>query len=210
MPAIQINTKLVLFIHIPKTGGTSVTRWFQGLGRVRLHSDGKPEGLRCTPQHLTWPDIDAMWGCDDFDYAFAIARNPFTRMESEFAMHSRLRANSMFGGQLHFSSWLERSLNDTRVNPYLMDNHLRPQWNFVSDRLKLFRFEQGMDRILAQVAADLGIDPPPETPHALGRAKDASRDFIWDRADILRMQEHYRLDFQHFGYETEPFRPASA
>lgn len=204
MPAIEINGRRVLFIHIPKTGGTSVTRWLQGLGRVRLHNDSKPDGLRCTPQHLTWADIDATWGCDDFDYAFAISRDPFSRMESEFSMRLKVRANSFFGGKLHFSTWLEKSLNESRANPYLFDNHLRPQWNFISDRLKMFRFEDGMDQIIAAVAADLGVAAPPQVPHALPRDQGDRPEFIWDRADILRMQEYYRLDFQQFGYDIEP------
>lgn len=98
MPSLKINDRRVLFIHIPKTGGTSVTRWMQGLGRVRLHGDTKPEGLKVTAQHLTWSDIDCMWGCDDFDYAFTIVRNPFSRMD--------VRRQTTCSG--HAVAWLQR------------------------------------------------------------------------------------------------------
>lgn len=204
MPSMEINSKRVLFIHIPKTGGTSITRWMQGLGRVRLHADVKPEGLKIAAQHLTWTDIDCMWGADYFDYSFAVVRNPFSRMESEFGMRQKLRAQGFFGGQLHFSSWLERALIDARANPNHFDNHMRPQWTFVSDRMRIFRFEDGMASILSQVAADLKVAPPDTAPHALSSAGPAQQPIAWDRADILRMQEYYRLDFQQFGYDIEP------
>lgn len=207
MPSIEINGRRVLFVHIPKTGGTSVTRWMQGLGRVRLHADTKPEALKVAPQHLTWTDIDCLWGGDDFDYAFAVVRNPFTRMESEFRMRQKLRAQGFFGGSLHFASWLERALIDARANPNHFDSHIRPQWTFVSDRLHVFRFEDGIDAILTRIASDLDLSPPARAPHALATAAEVPA-VTWDRADILRMQEFYRLDFQQFGYDLQP--PAAA
>lgn len=203
MPVAVINSRRVLFIHIPKTGGTSLTRWMQSHGRVRLHADQRPNGLFVSPQHLTYADVDTMWGCDYFDYLFTIVRNPFHRMESEFKMRNKLRGKGFFGGQLNFSSWLERSIMDARANLNHMDNHLRPQWQFVSDRLRIFRFEDGMDNILAQLSADLGIAPPALVPHELATADDAYA-FPWDRADILRMRDFYALDFETFDYDVEP------
>lgn len=207
MPVIVINDKRVLFVHIPKTGGTSITRWMQSMGRVRLHGDVKPEGLKISAQHLTWTDIDCMWGGDYFDYCFAVVRNPFSRMESEFGMRQKLRAQGFFGGQLHFSSWLERTLIDVHNNPNHFDNHIRPQWNFIADRIRIFRFEDGMTSILTQVATDLRVALPDSTPHLLSSSGAGKKAINWDRADILRMQDYYRMDFQQFGYSLEPEAP---
>lgn len=204
MPVIEINNKRILFIHIPKTGGTSITRWMQNLGRVRLHADVKPEGLKVAAQHLTWTDIDCMWGADYFDYSFTIVRNPFCRMESEFGMRQKLRAQGFFGGHLHFSSWLERALIDARSNPNHFDNHMRPQWTFTSGKLRIFRYEDGIESILSKVAEDLGVAPPDTIPHALSSAKFSQEAIAWDQVDILRMQEYYRQDFQQFSYDTVP------
>lgn len=204
MPSFEINGKKVLFVHIPKTGGTSITRWMQSLGRVRLHADVKPEGLKIAAQHLTWTDIDCMWGGDYFDYIFAVVRNPFSRMESEFGMRQKLRGQGFFGGELHFPSWLERALIDGRNNPNHFDNHIRPQWTFVSDRMRIFRFEEGMGNILRQVCADLSIEPPENTPHALSSDNPQKKEIVWDRAEILRMQEFYQNDFKQFGYDDQP------
>lgn len=209
MPFMQIGNQRVLFVHIPKTGGTSVTRWMQGLARVRLHCDTQPEGLKVTAQHLTWTDIDAMWGRDDFDYVFTVVRNPFSRMASEFGMRQKLRAQGFFGGSLHFSAWLERALIDTRNNANHFDNHMRPQWTFVSDHMRIFRFEDGMDRILRQVSADLGLPAPETVPHALSSKGPERTPLVWDRADILRMREFYRQDFEQFGYDVEPVEGTS-
>ncbi|MFD1880317.1 sulfotransferase family 2 domain-containing protein [Paracoccus pacificus] len=204
MPFIQIQNQRVLFVHIPKTGGSSVTRWMQDLGRVRLHGNTKPEGLKVTSQHLTWTDIDAMWGCDDFDYVFTVVRNPFTRMASEFGMRQKLREQGFFGGSMHFPSWLERALIDTRNNANHFDNHIRPQWTFISDRMRVFRFEDGMETILRAVSADLGLPAPASVPHMLSSADPQRAPLTWDRGDILRMREFYQQDFEQFGYDIEP------
>lgn len=202
MPSIDVNGRRVLFIHIPKTGGTSVTRWLQGLGRLRLHADTKPEGLKIAPQHLTFADVDCMLGADLFDYAFTVVRNPFTRMDSEFRMRQKLRQGGFFGGALHFSTWLDRAIIDTRANATHFDSHIRPQWHFISDRLRVFRFEDGMPNILQQISRDLGIPAPATVPHAL--TTPGIPPVRWDRPDILRMQEFYRKDFDHFGYPDSP------
>ncbi|MFD1881665.1 sulfotransferase family 2 domain-containing protein [Paracoccus pacificus] len=203
MPIATINDRRVLFIHIPKTGGTSVTRWMQSHARTRLHSDQRPVGLSVSPQHLTFADIETMWGSDDFDYSFTVVRNPFSRMESEFRMRNQLRGKGFFGGQLSFPSWLERSLRDAQANPNHMDNHLRPQWHFLSDKLRIFRFEDGIDQILTQISADLGLPTPDRVPHTLATATTDDM-VVWDRADVLRMREHYALDFETLGYAPGP------
>ena len=40
MPAYRIHNKNVLFIHVPKTGGTTVESFLETHGKMSLHNQG--------------------------------------------------------------------------------------------------------------------------------------------------------------------------
>ncbi|WP_140849628.1 sulfotransferase family 2 domain-containing protein, partial [Paracoccus sp. FO-3] len=114
MPFIQHNGKRILFIHIPKAGGTSVESWMKGIAPLRLFSMGIPHASRCTPQHYRAQDIEALLGEGFFDYAFTIVRNPYHRIESEYRMRAQLAKDSFWKGLPAFSPWIEENLDQQR------------------------------------------------------------------------------------------------
>jgi hypothetical protein len=76
MPIYEKNNTRILHVHIPKTGGTSITELFRkcGWGIDRWSEDGHGQ------QHATrqyWKD----WG--EFDYIFTIVRHPIFRALSD-------------------------------------------------------------------------------------------------------------------------------
>lgn len=201
MPFVEHNGKKILFIHIPKAGGTSVETWLESLGPLRFHTVGTPPALRCTPQHLRMSDFRAMFGEGFFDYAFAISRNPYARLESEFRMQMVNRSKStIFRRQPRFSQWLEASLERAARDPWVADNHFRPQWDFVGTGVEVFRLEQGMDAIMAKVAERLDLPLPPRAERALATGK-AEIEIAWDEVDRMRVQERFARDFELFGYD---------
>jgi hypothetical protein len=192
----------VLFVHIPRTGGTTVEHWLETLGTVRLRSGSIPQFSKVTPQHLRMNDAEEFLGEDFFAYAFAIVRNPFERIASEFRARRALTEESFWKSSPRFPTWLENSLEAARRNPFHLDHHLRPQWDFVTSRVKVFHYEEGLESILARVASDIGAPAPGELPRKLATQRDSSIRF--DIAERERILAAYDRDFELFGYDRTP------
>jgi hypothetical protein len=200
---VKYNGMNVLFIHIPRTGGTTVEHWLRELGQLRMFSYSLLPFSTVTPQHLRINDIDELLGENFFDYVFTIVRNPFDRIASEFRMSCELQRKSFFGGTPRFPTWLESNLTIFRQNPFHLDNHLRPNWEFVSERVAIFRYEDGLEAALAQVAANLGAPPPTKLMRVLA-TDDVDVEVRFNTAETERMLEVYDADFKRFGYAPTP------
>lgn len=199
MPFIQHNGKRALFIHIPKTGGTSIETWLESIAPLRLFSVGIPHSSRCTPQHYRAQDIHALLGPDFFDLALAVVRNPYDRIASEYRMQAEIAQKGFWKKPRSFSAWLEEHLEKQRHNRFHLDNHLRPQWEFISNNVEIFRFEDGLAAPIARLSQVLGVPTPDTPPHKL---RTHHPPIEWDITDRLRVQEHYAQDFDYFGYST--------
>lgn len=206
MPFVEANGKRVLFVHIPRTGGTRIEAFLRQAGPLRLYSLGKPLSLSATPQHLRMTDISDLLGNDYFDYSFTIVRNPFDRMLSEFHLQSAAQANSFWHAAPSFSIWQEQAFQEVRRNPWVFDNHLRPQWEFINNGVEIFHYEDGLAPALHKAAELLGLQPPKHLDYMQPAKMDAteSADFTWDFATMTRVQEMYRRDFEQFDYDFKP------
>jgi hypothetical protein len=201
MPFIEHNGLRVLFIHVPKTGGTTIERWLESIAPLNLYANGVPSMSKCTPQHFRMRDIREILRHTRFDHVFSVVRNPYDRIASEYRMHAAIGKESFFRSWPSFSLWLERSIAAQRSNPFHFDNHLRPQWEFVGSGVQVFKFEDGLAQAVAQAAKLLGAPEPVELPHEYSTAGGAPVE--WDRADRILVQEFYARDFREFGYSTE-------
>ena len=151
----------LLFVHIPKTGGTSVEE------SLDMRFSWKDENLESLfgliqsmsllrrrfstnfLQHLTFQELSALLG-DDLQglTPFAILRDPWTRFLSSYRRKDPDLC-SLYGYKCH------RNLHDVSLEEYVelagwLDHpHLRPQWQFLSTpsgdtpdpRIRLFRQE---------------------------------------------------------------------
>ena len=202
MPFIDWNNKRVLYVHVPKTGGTSIEAWLQTLAPLQLHSIGQPAALRCTPQHLHYKEIVTLLDAGSFDYAFMTVRNPFARIASEYHMRAEQQAAGFWQGAQSFPFWLENTLKKAAREPFVLDNHIRPQWEFTGTDVEVFRLEDGMEGILDQVATRIGAPAPDVIPHKM-KTNSAAKSVPWDRADVIRTRKFYAEDFDEFGYDTD-------
>ena len=203
MPFISYNKKNILFVHIPKTGGSSVEAWMEQHGKLNLFSVGKPQSVNCTPQHLRFWDLRQLFDPGFFDYAFTIVRNPFHRLESEYRMRMIVQEEQQVGRHTDFAIWLHAQLDAFERNPFHLDNHMRPLWNFTADRTEVFRYEDGLDQIIAKVADRTGLPRPEVIPRKMTSDR-FNGTIAWDQVDILRVQTIYQKDFEVFGYPTSP------
>jgi hypothetical protein len=186
MPLARIGATTLFFVHVPKTGGTSVEAYLRAKGAtLALHGQGKG-WARVPVQHLhreAWAEIVPPGA---YDAGFAVLRDPKARLVSEFRMRAeplrpklrplglaRLARNRVAGRPtylarvdgkaeyLDFDGWATRILAVYARDPWTLSNHIRPQAAFIDPRHRLFRLEDGLDRVFRWIDATTGT---PQTP----------------------------------------------
>lgn len=159
-----------------------------------------PQCSKCTPQHYTYNDLRALFRDDYFNYMFTIVRNPYARIESEYKMRWLINKNRDEGAYPEFSQWIESRHLIARRNSHAYDNHLRPQVDFIGSRVKVFRFEDGLDTILRHVAADTGLPFDGKIGH-FRSTRGFSGTIDWDMQDRIQVNRFYANDFLHLKYD---------
>lgn len=204
MPVFSKDGRHVLYIHVPKTGGTSIENFLTANGYRRAYLDrGGPASLNpirlCSPQHMHGKILRAVFDLDAFDAVFMTVRDPYRRFQSEYAARNRDPAKRPI------DMWAKQALRKYRASPFAFDNHLRPQSAFHVPGAAVFRQEEGYgpewrdhmsdllgDRLTGEPARDnanrdrAGYDPAAHHP---------SPD-VWARFQAL-----YDPDYEAFGYE---------
>ena len=103
--------------------------------------------------------ILTLFGDGFFDHSFAVLRDPVERLKSEYR-HRAKRAASL-GKQIDdFDTWAPRVLKRSLRKPYLFDNHIRPQSEFVFPGMRLFRFEDGLEPVFDWIDELSGFSEP--------------------------------------------------
>jgi hypothetical protein len=215
-----------LFVHIAKTGGTSLRA---ALGRLcwrdplylpqflchRLsHLSGHRIGAKL-PRHAAVIAAQELLRPSLFDalFKFAIARNPWDRQVSCYHHFLReqpwlLKANRL--GDFHdFTRWLLEDAQDYRGPKQVLIAALRrPQFEYLIDLRGAVivdfvgRYESLQDDY-QQICQRIGVAAPalPHKRKAAGRA-DYRSYYVDTTAEMVA--RHFRADVNHFGYHFDP------
>ena len=225
MPVLEVRNKKILYIHIPKTGGSSVENLLRSYGGDLTLYSPRRAGLPCVPQHFHGDILKELFGLESnnrnrdhsFDFIFMTVRHPISRLLSEYrhqrTMH-RLRAatalrpafelwpqNSPIADMMSFDHWCKYALLRARRDPFFSNNHLRPQVEFSVWDPAIYRLEDGLEPIRLQLDQIVGSPGSmPEDP------KKSSIDRSGSTADLrsttLRMiHSSYAGDFAAYGYK---------
>ena len=207
-----------VFVHVPKTGGTSI-EYALGLrgpsrredrqalyGRIEsdeLKQRGFVSGYL---QHLTATDIRALTPAGSLSgyFSFAIVRNPWDRLVSSFVnkdphLSRQMRAAGVELEGLEFEHYVA-------ATSALRHAHLQPQWEYLMDADgKLLvdfvgRFES-LQESFREVCRRLGIRRC--LPHAKKAQKCKFSDFreYYTEAARKAVEQRYVRDIVLFGYE---------
>jgi hypothetical protein len=206
MPFITLGGKNMLYMHVPKNGGTTVENWLASLGPLHFSCNynlGYSHTFRSTPQHFTADDIQRLFANGFFSYSFLFTRNPYDRIESEYRYlhkidHLKRSLKNLFSIPT-FDEWIKESLQEIEVNPWIWDNHLRPQWEYIYPSIDVYKVEDGLLNGIKSVAFKMGVTPPTELPH-LNHTRDINVATRWSDESRALVQKYYARDFKEFGY----------
>lgn len=196
MPVARINNKLILFIHIPKTGGSSIEKHLKKHGQLSFYGQTGPSIFPCSPQHFDGSLLGDLFSDAIFDWSFLVVRHPLKRLLSQYRYQTR-KPNPI-RNRLSFSVWLRYVLLRRRINPYYRDNHFRPQHEFEAFGADIFRLEDGLGAPLDRLNSLTGVD---ETGDVAWANKTASKDIKINPSDKALILSVYREDFLRYGYE---------
>lgn len=193
------NTPLV-FIHIPKTGGTSVFSSLNERIKVLFHDEFGAD-LPCPPQHFHFALLKRLGITNWTENQIAVVRNPIARFISEFAYRKRVDKNCRWFTLTSFTYFITLAY---KHNPYILSNHIRPQYEFIGEGVALYRLEDGLAALLKDYPNYFKqyVD--------LKTHKNASHSYLQtiDPRALDRLTAFYQKDMSLFRYDSSTIKIA--
>jgi hypothetical protein len=196
----------VLFVHIPKAAGSTLERMFARAGwEMALRETRKthPQLMalrRCSPQHYHAELLQELFAVDRFDAVFTVTREPVSRFRSEYLMRNRTDPRT---DAASVEAWADKVLARREADPYALDNHLRPQHEFVLPQARVYRLEDGLDSAVVDLNARFGLGLTTAVRQVMTSVKRAgvssSAIELSDRVES-KVRSTYAEDFTRFGY----------
>jgi len=188
------DEKGIVFLHVPKTGGTAVVRFFN----IRSLHDWNPE-VRPSPQHLTCEMLRKKIGNKKYEdyYKFAFVRNPWARILSSYFWRQTLPKKRPVLPFPDFVETARQAVTKRRFYDQDFSDHFIPQVEYTVDVDDIFRFEE-FDKSIKVLAAKLGIETEPVPPR-----KPKPHDRYWtyyDNQTRSVIAEIYREEIEQFDY----------
>jgi len=210
MPIFTKARQNILYIHVPKTGGSAIEALFRDNGYMLNHFDDGTERRslnrlrRCSPQHQHAALLAEQFRLNAFDWILMTVRNPYDRIRSEYNMRRRIGETVP-----PFTAWLEDTFRRLRGQPFLHDNHFRPQSEFYIPGATIFRQEDGFGAgFIAGLHARIGFPDDATVPAENVSLPDHTAETLLTETTAAWVREAYWQDFQQFGYDPETYVPA--
>ena len=197
----------ILFLHIPKCGGSSIVELFKNNGfsaQLEMRGLGPQSCLRASPQHLTYEELKTIIRPENLSDIFTVTRNPYRRMLSEYNWNFRDVSKH---DKPDINGWVINSIEETTKNPNYADNHFRPMIDFIDPTIpcKIFKLENSISLIAELFIRQEGEFEPIKIPRRQNSKtfSDSVKEFKFnDRAEAM-INSFYRHDFHAFDYKME-------
>ncbi|GAB3273735.1 sulfotransferase family protein [Arthrobacter pigmenti] len=207
MPVFRKDGRNILFIHVPKTGGSTIEEVFNSSGYQVMYLDGKmgptsPNYFRkCAPQHMNAEMLEHAFRLDKFDLTFLVARDPLARFKSRYVWSHRKQAS--INPEIS-EEWVEKQFREFSTNKFVGGNHVRPQVDFLTPGCDVYNFETGLQNIVDDLDKRFDFSLNREIPRVReGGAVShmSSKDVVVSPGLERRIKEFYAEDYIRFGYD---------
>lgn len=216
MPVILIEKGNVkassLFSFVPKTGGSALVKFFSEIGcRVFFHNENNAIiGLLKAPsQHFHYEFLDKVFDIERFVFSFSVVRHPLARSRSDYLW--AMRSIEDVAKAPSFDQWVSAILDRYQKDPFVFDNHIRPQSDFIGNKIKrVYFYEDGLEAAALDVIESMGFSVNVDRSQRFVPKSNTSEDNLRERGRILeekaqaspetinKLHEFYRRDFERF------------
>jgi len=184
------DIKKFIFIHTPKTGGTSITEFFSGVGR----KDPLP-----LEHHITYEQcLKEKPEIKDY-FSFAFVRNPWNRVVSSY--HDTTILERTTEKTLSFKEFVKQTLpHHLSKKPEHNTIHYFPCYYFLGDDINFIGRTETIIEDFTKIQKILSLEG--NLPHARNssRKEKEYRNF-YDVETKQIVEELYIKDIEEFGYE---------
>lgn len=210
MPYFQLKKRKVLFLHVPKCAGSSLTEMLlehpdcRGHGLYRKGRESLDYAVtKCPPQHFHAAILQTILELERFDLVFTVVRDPLKRLLSEHAM-CLLRGDV---AACSFDLWYEEARRRRREDAFVWDNHLRPALDFMLPQALVYALDGGLPRIWADLGArlDITVDNV-EVKHVRPRQSVATDEARVSDATRECIRQEYAADYDLHRFAWERHR----
>jgi glycosyltransferase involved in cell wall biosynthesis len=189
------NDKKVIFLHIPKTGGTIIKKLF-GINKLDDHN---PANIP-SPQHLTCTMLREYIGSEKYDtyYKFTFVRNPWARILSHYFWRQKLEEKWASPTFSDFIANVQKIVQEERFYEHEYGDHFIPQVQYTSDVNNIFKFEE-FEKGVNILSKRLGINSGNYRPR-----EKKEHDQYWeyyDKKSRRIIEQLYSEEIEQFGYE---------
>jgi len=193
--------KKIIFIHIPKTGGTSINHYF-GINVNNFKFDEEllygieinEAGIGIEWDHATFRMIEEKVKEINKYKIFSVVRNPYDRIMSEFIHYSRMNKKRIITNANTFEDFI-KELNtkwDSDKSHFMKGRYL-PQYSFIEgcENITILRFEDLNQEFKSFIGGELPF---------LNKSSYEENFNYLNPETIYIINKLYKKDFEIFGY----------
>lgn len=189
-----------IFIHIPRTGGTSFEDTLKLRENKKKTLIGIIPGKNIVYQHLTPKQLREYIPVNKWEsyYKFVIVRNPLDRAVSDFSFFKKNKKGPLLGIHtfLDYCKLAEKVVTQESYNKHILYDHFRPQYKYLQGIKynKICRMESyGKD--IEQVKKIIGCNIP-----ELHKNGGSAYKIIPTLEEKKIIQRVYHKDYKILGY----------
>jgi hypothetical protein len=191
---------LILFIHIPKTGGTSLHNYFVKKYNITINKYKNAMGLyylkgskSLSLQHMILSELTCckFINIDKNVKIITIVRNPYTRLISELFYNKHINKNT---SKYEIYQKIINLFYEYEKDHSIYDNHIRPQYQFINDKVIILYQEN----LINDLNTFLQIDDF----KSVYNKKYIITDYFNDES-LQLINKFYEKDFITFNYTLE-------
>lgn len=193
----------LIFVHIPKTGGRSIEKLLNGIGKSIEFQEGWDEENKTWYQHLTIKQIfNLRENCKDY-FKFSFVRNPWDRMVSDYFYFMKHGISGEFKDFLTESKTYFNNFPKFNGNVGCKDHRL-PQIHFLLDKNNDYSIDftgkfENLQQDFDIICNKIGI-PPQQLPH-INKTEHQHYTEYYDEETKQIVAEKYAKEIELFGYK---------